>query len=524
MSTTESIMGYVRYARHLRSFLREPFRQGTARQVVRERLANRETTFLQQAEQMIFGNPSSPYLKLLTMAGCEFGDFKATVQKEGIEQALQDVEKAGVYLTRDEFRGWKPTVRGSQTFHFTESDFDNPCLASHFDVRSSGSTGRGMRVWMHLDFLADSALDLALVCDSYDLWNHTNVVWSSVGGWALINLHMYSKLALPPHKWFSHVDIRDLPRQYLYGTALVVGLSRICGSPLPWVETVSVNRADDIASWLQGLVCRGDKVFITTYVSSAVRIARAAVEHGYDLRPVIFLVMGEPCSDVKRAAIEASGAEVIVRYAATEVGTIAYSCKCGDGPDDLHLLSDIVSVIGRRRPTGERGPEVNSLVFTSLLRTAPKILLNLELGDYGVLQERSCGCELGAAGLTTHISHINSFEKLTSEGVNFVASHLGDILEDVLPSRFGGCSLDYQLMEEEKVSGLTKLVLLASPGVGSIDEGKLREVFFDALKADSHHWKIMARIWEDGDYLEIRREPPAMTPTGKILHFFRKMA
>jgi hypothetical protein len=93
------------------------------------------------AERAIYGHRRSPYLQLLRAAGCEFGDLKALVDKEGLERALSRLVEAGVFVTFDEFKGRKEAVRGSQRFIFVEDDFDNPHLSPHFEARSGGTRG-----------------------------------------------------------------------------------------------------------------------------------------------------------------------------------------------------------------------------------------------------------------------------------------------------------------------------------------------------------------------------------------------
>ena len=41
---------------------------------------------------------------------------------------------------------------------------------------------------------------------------------------------------------------------------------------------------------------------------------------------------------------------------------------------------------------------VDGFCFTTLLPTAPKLLLNAEIDDYGVVETRSCGCPLESYG------------------------------------------------------------------------------------------------------------------------------
>ena len=79
------------------------------------------------------------------------------------------------------------------------------------------------------------------------------------------------------------------------------------------------------------------------------------------------------------------------------------------------------------------------------------------------LKQGLASCPLERYGYTEHISRIRSYSKLTGEGVTLVGSEMLRILEEVLPSRFGGSPLDYQLLEEEDEQGFTRLHLLVSP-------------------------------------------------------------
>src|SRR4029434_1027989 len=108
-----------------------------------------------------------------------------------------------------------------------------------------------------------------------------------------------------------------------------------------------------------------------------------------------------------------------------------------------------------------------------------RVLLNAEMGDYARVEERPCDCELGALGLRTHLSDIRSFEKLTGEGMTVVRTNLLPLLEHALPARFGGSSLDYQLVEVEGADSATRLVLRVHPSIGPLVEGEVRDALLE---------------------------------------------
>ena len=88
------------------------------------------------------------------------------------------------------------------------------------------------------------------------------------------------------------------------------------------------------------------------------------------------------------------------------------------------------------------------IVMTTLLPSSPKLLLNVDVGDHAVMTERACDCPMGGVGLRTTLRSIASDEKLTTEGMSFVAGEIAWLLEEALPERIGGGCGDYQLVEE----------------------------------------------------------------------------
>jgi hypothetical protein len=259
---------------------------------------------------------------------------------------------------------------------------------------------------------------------------------------------------------------------------------------------------------------------VTTYASSAVRICAAALERGAQLERVCFITLGEPFTAAKRRIVEAAGARALVRYAFTEAGIIGYGCAAPAESDDLHFCADSYALTQRRRPIGDSDLVVEAFTYTSLLRQGPKILLNVESGDTGRLERRSCGCAQGTVGLDLHLSQIRSFEKLSSEGMTFMHTDLLRVLEDELPARFGGLSSDYQVVEEEApADGRLRLVLIVSPRVGAVDQDALVSAFLTALERNATFKPAGARLWRQTGAVEVRRDWPLPTRAGKILPF-----
>jgi hypothetical protein len=73
-------------------------------------------------------------------------------------------------------------------------------------------------------------------------------------------------------------------------------------------------------------------------------------------------------------------------------------------------MSDKLAVVQRE---GARAP-VPALWLTTLHWRAPKVMVNVESGDYGVLERRRCGCVWDGLGFREHLHTIRSYEKLTT--------------------------------------------------------------------------------------------------------------
>ena len=115
------------------------------------------------------------------------------------------------------------------------------------------------------------------------------------------------------------------------------------------------------------------------------------------------------------------------------------------------------------------------------------------------------------------LRQVRSFSKLTAEGVTLVGSEMEHILESVLPARFGGTPLDYQLMEEEDGGGLTRVVLIVSPRVGVVDERAVIDAVLTALRGASLGTAVGGGLLGAAGALRVRRAEPIVTARGKLL-------
>src|SRR4051812_6757579 len=106
----------ARLARDLPAFLRQTTTVDAASTRIGDHLPRREDRLIEALRVFTYARPASPYARLLRHAGCELGDVRALTRAEGVEGALRQLARSGVYLTYDEYKGRSSTVRGSATF------------------------------------------------------------------------------------------------------------------------------------------------------------------------------------------------------------------------------------------------------------------------------------------------------------------------------------------------------------------------------------------------------------------------
>jgi len=514
-------MMYARFARGLRGFLRHTMTLAEARAIVQRRLGEREANFLRMVERGVFGHPRSPYLALLKHAGCELGDLRQMVRTRGLEPALLALREAGVYVTFEEFKGREALVRGGRTIPVQARDFDNPFPSYCYESTSGGSTGAGTRVDIDLEHLAAQAPVHMLSYHANGALHVPTALWYGVlpdssGVTALLR---HARIGQFTPKWFAQVVARDFrpALKYRLATRYIVALSRLYGKSFPSPEPVRLEQAEIVARWMAETLRSHGSCLVRTLVSGALRVAIAARDAGLDLSGAIFMGGGEPTTPGKVQQIRASGARHVTHYNITEVGNAGAGCANPADSNDLHFLADSLALIQYPRPVPGVGLTVPALCYTSLATTAPKILLNVETDDYGVLERRSCGCPLEAYGFTEHLREVRSFRKLTGEGVTLVGSEMVRILEEVLPGKFGGTPLDYQLLEEEDEQHFTRLSLLVSPRVALADEQAVVDTVLAALGEGSVAADLARAVWKQAGTLRIKRVEPVWTARGKLM-------
>ncbi|HEX9443877.1 MAG TPA: hypothetical protein VGA73_07140, partial [Candidatus Binatia bacterium] len=500
--------GMVRLARALPAFFCDRITLARAEEEIKKGVERRGETFLELARTRIYADPASPYLRLLKLAGCEFADLRSRVLADGLEAALARLAAAGVYLTADEYRGKTPVIRGGESFRVSPADLKGSGSAPGFGVESGGTTGRPVRAIVSLDWQAQVALARAPFFSAHGLFSYAHATYDGIlpasGG--INNLLQQARLGIASDRWY----VRDLPKgsrletvHHVLATYLIVFMAKRYGPGFPAPEYVPIDDLRRIVDWVAEERARSRNCCIKTAGSNAVRIVRTAAGMGISLDGTKFIVSGEPFTEAKREAIARAGAQAVPIYSFTEAGLVGYGCANPFCSDDVHINQNLETAVLHPAPLDAAKAAVQPLLFTTVHPRANLMLLNLANGDYGVLEERACGCALEAAGLRLHLGRIRSYEKLTSEGMNYFYGDLHDFFEQSLPREFGGGPGDYQLVEEEDEHGITRLTLRVHPQAGEIDPHRLLTRLREELGRGSPGKTFQASIWDGARTLRI---------------------
>jgi hypothetical protein len=516
VSLFSDLQMYARFARDLPRFLAAQDTVEGGRALLADRLANRERNFLDVVERAVYGHPGSPYLPLLAAAGCELGDLRRMVARDGLEPTLDALRRAGVQVRFEQFKGREPLVVGDRRYR--PEDFLNPFLERHLESQSSGSTGRRTRSPISLEHKAARS-PVTLAIQGAQGFAHLpkariggSLPESTTFGGALAG----ARGASVAERWF--VPELSPPRRtelrFRLAHHFVVAMARLHGVRVPRRERLPLDEMVRVARWAEQTRAGRGPCVVHATASMALRVAIAARDAGIDLTGVTFRVNGEPLTPAKAAGIVATGARVYANYSMAEVGSVGVACLAPLAVNEQHLMKDHLALIQAPRTVGDR--EVDAFLLTTLLPTAPRILINVEIDDYGVVEERRCGCPLDALGLHTHVRDVRSFKKLTAEGVTLIGSEMEHVLESELPARFGGSALDYQLVEEEDEQGFTRIAIVVSPRVQLASEQELLAAVLEGLERASISADLAVRLWNQTGAIRVRRAEPDVGPRGKV--------
>lgn len=505
----DSVKG-IHLAARVGAYVRQPITREEALAVLRRRYEQRERTFLAIARRTIYGNRGSPYRRLLSLAGCQYGDLEQLVIREGVEGTLAVLFRRGVYLTVDEYKGRRPVVRSGRTIDVDPQRLRNPHARIDIFASTSGSRGARTVTGFDLAFVRDCAVNTCLFLGARGGADWVKADWEGPGGGAAFRLLKFNTFGAPVGAWFT----RNRGESLKQPGALNAEFMRLGGwwggVPFPRPVWVSHEDPQPIARWMHGILRSGRTPHLYGFVSSVVRLCQAAVEAGLDLHGAEFTLIGEPTTAARLATIRRSGANGLPRYGSIEAGPIGYGCINPEAPDDVHVQEDRVAVI--QAGTGHTtGLPAQAMLLTSLNSTAPFIFLNVSMGDQARLVRRACGCPMEQLGHGVHLDTILSYEKLTAAGMTLLDADIVRVLEETLPARFGGVPSQYQLVEDEAEDGQPRLTLVVHPGVRAVDDQEIIRVFRSGLRATEG-------LWDTPGFLQVERRPPITTASGKILH------
>jgi hypothetical protein len=456
----------------------------------------------------------------LKTARFEFRDVAALVLRDGLEAALKVLLNAGVRINFDEFKGYPSAAREDKNAALQAHDFDNPFLSRYYTGTTGGSSGAGTRVSMDLDHYLAQAPHELMAAQAHDLLETPTAAWLSVmpSPACLGVMLRRAPFHRPLVRWFSQVEPGEVGSKIKdkLASMTILGASRVFGASFPAPEHVPLDQALAIAEWLRDTADAHGSSALVTHVSCAARVAVAARSAGINLDGVVMWAGSEPPTPAKVGLIKASGARWIPGYWMIEAGFLAQGCAAPIDATDVHLFSDAFAIIANPYPVSGTNETVDAFYLTTLLPTAPKLMINVELNDYGLVERRQCGCPLGELGYEVHLRQIHSIRKLTGEGMTLIGGRALHILEDILPARCGGTPLDYQLAEKEDKKGLTKIVLIASPRVKA-DDSMILKTFWAALQYAEPGASLAQATWKQADSLQVLREEPLPTKQGKLL-------
>jgi hypothetical protein len=511
---------FWRFATGLRRFLRSPLSPESCRRIIEERLREREETFLLLLQKAVFGHPQSPYVPLLRWAGVEYGDIERLVRQDGIEGAMASLYEAGVHVSIEEAKGRRPIQRHGLHLKVRPEEFDNPLLAREFEVAGGGSTGPRRRLSIDFDGIVIDAACRYLVHEANGFESMPVALWRAVppGGAGIRNALELAKFRQPVERWFSPFASSWRPKMIksaLFTSYAVLG-GRLWGGLIPVPEYVPLDDPGLIADWLANKTRQGTPAMLIGPANSAIRACIAAKDKQLDITGTVFRVSGEPFTSVKFHVVSELGASTFSSWAMGEAGgPLAGGCANRETVDDVHVYRNKIAILQRPKVLDDGQSKVGALYLTTLSTTATKILLNLESGDYGVLNRRRCGCLLESIGFIEHLHTIRSYEKLTAGGMHFMGGDIITLVEEVLPALYGGHPTDYQFVEDEQ-SNVTRVDILISPRVGDVNHSAVTATVLDFLSSRSRGDRMMAAHWAQGRTLSVLRRQPYITVAGKI--------
>jgi len=483
--------------------------------IVRDPESVRSKNFLNLAEHSVFQLPDSPYLALFRWAGCSFDDLSHELSREGLDSTLKKLLQSGVYISHREFKEKRLLKRNTLEIPLKPESFLNPLARGWLPLGSGGSSGRQTRVTPNTLHLLERARCLALLCQEFSLQDSIHIALRPIlpGAAGILDTLQLASLGCKVDRWFSPSEAGTDSLHYRWLTRYIVALEQRYGIAVPYPIYLKSNSFEPVAEWIARRIQDGSKVSVGSFISHAVRVAAAAVDAGCNIRDTVFLSGGEALTPQKRRIIESTGAHIFPRYHISEVGTIGLPCRQMNHGNCVHALDDRLSVIADFLEDPDYGLIENVLFFTSISSNAPLLLINVDMGDTGIIDESGCDCRFTAAGFRRRIRDVQSYAKLTSQGMTMENVDLLVLLESALPERFGGIPGDFQLTEIEGPAQ-THLILRVHPRLKDIDPELVLDFFMTKVRR-LHGGALASRTWAYSRGVSVERTIPQTTSSGK---------
>ena len=350
------------------------------------------------------------------------------------------------------------------------------------------------------------------------LWHHI------LPGPGLRFLLQRARFGSPAAGWYSSRGWFDSRSWLKFDAATLYTLfwMRAFGAKPPLPTVVRPEQALVVATHVRRLIDEYGACLVSCGTSAGARLAAAAEQAGLSLKGATIRVGGEPVSSAKAALMRRTGARVLPTYGAVETGAIGLGCPNPIESDHMHVATESVAVITKPVRVESADLTVDAFNLTALVDASPKVMLNYQIDDYGSIEQRDCGCPLHAAGFTSSMHSVRSYSKFLGESVTLMGNEVQRVLEDVLPRRFGGSVMDYQLLEREDAQGLTRVFLIVSPKVPLTDDQEPARVLLEAFRASGARGDSAGSIWQQAGTLRVLRQEPAMTARGKQLPLHRE--
>ncbi len=174
----------------------------------------------------------------------------------------------------------------------------------------------------------------------------------------------------------------------------------------------------------------------------------------------------------------------------------------------MHLYLDRLAVVSAN------GETPAPLLFTALLPTTPKLLLNTDLGDSARLARRPCACAFGLAGMDVQVSAVSPTSKLTGEGMSVLLTELDEVVGRMV-AELGGSPDHFQFRRMQEEAGLERLTIVLHPELGAASAQAFRDAVLDRLSALGPRCRLAVELWRAAGYLDVVREAPRVTAGAK---------